>query len=149
MTIPEPDPAAEPTPIGAAGYVARTLFALVLVGSMVTLFVVLVGESDSGRASIKAYLKDIAGGAEVTTSVGAGEASELTALLRRVQGFSVDNFQSQADTSCFWLDLSVSGKTVPARFVLSGDGTARKVTAASTRRECECPVDFEQPCALK
>ncbi len=143
-TSKQPETAASGAKLGCAVFLA-----LVLGGSLVVLFVVLSGAHDAGRKALDGYVASIRKGATVSPVVAGEESSAVTELLRRTSSLSVSNFQSQHGTSCFWVALSASGRQVDARFVLSERGSSSEVVEVSLRRECECPIDFEQPCHLR
>lgn len=119
-------------------------FALVLTGSMLLLAVVLAHECSAGSDTISAYAAAIRAGGEVSEAVGGAEAAELTEVLRRTSSVSVANFQGQSGTACFW--VRVGGRD--ARFLLADREGVMEVAGASLRRECECPVDEDEPCHL-
>lgn len=126
------------------------LFALCLLGAGAALFVTLVDASRAGQAGLDAYVASVAGGAEVSEEVGGAEASALTELLRETRSVSIDNFQAQAGTACFWVELHHAGRSTDARFVLAERGEEQVVIRASLRRECVCPdPDFEERCHLE
>lgn len=124
------------------------LLAVTLIGAMITLVVVLSSASSTGREAIEAYLSSIRSGASVAQSIAGDEAESLTKELRQSKSFSISNFQSQADTSCFWVTLQ-GEKKVEARFVLAEKDGQTIVTAASLLRECDCPIDFDLACRLE
>lgn len=141
---------AEARPRNVLSTLGWGLFALVMVGSMVTLVVVLGGESSDGRATIERYVAAVRAGQDVGADVGADEAAALTSALRATRSFGISNFQAQSGTACFWVTLRGEGGSTEARFVLVGEGEQRSVRAASLRRECNCPdPDYEQPCHLE
>jgi len=132
----------------SAGNLAfQIVFGAVLVGSMVTLFVVLTRASDAGRDAIQAYVGAIRGGAPVTPQTAGDEAESVARALRASSSFSISNFQSQQSTSCFWVALRGGPKEVEARFVLADEPKVH-VVGASLARRCDCPIDIDQPCHL-
>ena len=130
-------------PVGAA------LLAVVLVGSMIVLVVVLSRASGSGRKAIEAYVASIKAGANVSEAIAGREVDAVTRALRESESFSISNFQSQQDTSCFWLKLRGKQGDVEARAVLVDRSSTTEVSALSLGRECECPVDHDLPCRLR
>lgn len=125
------------------------LFALVLGGAMATLAVVLIRGHDEGRKAIDGYVASIKGGAAVSDAAGGREAEAVTKALRASTSISVSNFQSQHDTSCFWVTLHGGGADVDARFVLAERSSKIEVTAVSLARSCDCPDDASEPCHLE
>jgi hypothetical protein len=125
------------------------VFALILVGAMVTLVVVLTRACGAGGKSIEAYVASIRAGANVTPALAGVEAEAVTKALRDSRSLSVGNFQSQQGTSCFWVTMKGNGPSVDVRFVLAERPDKEEVVAVSLARECECPVDIHKPCALK
>lgn len=86
------------------------------------------------------------GGADVSTAVGGPEAAALTAALRASSSTSFRNFQSQSETSCFFITLD-DAKGTSVSVLLAGEGPTARVVAAGIARECDCPDDSE-PCHL-
>ena len=117
-----------------------------VIGLTSVLSIVLMDACTAGQETLGAYIDGVRGGAAVSEAVAGAEAPAVTEALRQSTGFSVDNFQAQSNTACFWLQLEGPNGTTPVRFVLAGE----RVLRASLVRECECPdPDFEQPCRLR
>lgn len=138
----------EREPAGASRGVGCFL-AVVLGGSMVALIVVLWRAHGAGRNAIDAYVASIGAGATVSAPVAGSEADAVTKALRGSTSLSIGNFQSQKDTSCFWVTLHGAGPDVEARFVLAERSSGTEVTSVSLARACECPEDIDEPCALR
>jgi hypothetical protein len=122
--------------------------ALIMMVGMFVLAYVLITSSNAGRKTILEYINKIKEGEPVSEQIAGAEAEALTTAIRRSSGFSISNFQSQSNTSCFWIALQGEGAT-SAQFVLAEGSNGDTVTAASLTRECDCPIDFDQPCHLK
>lgn len=122
---------------------------VVLGGAMITLVVVLTRGHADGRKAIDAYVASVKGGTDVAPSAAGQEADAVTKALRASTSISVSNFQSQHDTSCFWVTLHGGGADVDAQFVLAERSSKTEVTAVSIKRSCDCPDDAAEPCHLE
>ncbi|MBL8916129.1 MAG: hypothetical protein JNM17_35845 [Archangium sp.] len=127
-------------------FVLKSLFALVMIGGMAVLVVVVGGGAKDGQQAIDAWAEQIRQGKSV--DVGGGENEPLTALIRASKTTSFRNFQSQSDTSCFWVTLDDAART-ELRVVLSERSGKQVVIAASSLRECDCPDDASEHCHLE
>ena len=125
------------------------VFSAVLLGSGALLTMTLARDCSAGKDTVQSYIAAVRGGEAVSPGVGGSEAAVLTAVLSKSESVSVDNFQSQAGTSCYWLDVRAAGKSTSVQVVLSESESGMRVIAASIRRDCSCPdPDFEQRCHL-
>lgn len=120
---------------------------LVSAGTVVVLVVVLGGEVSEGREVVEAWLDGVAQQG-VSAAVGGDEAAALTARLTAPLSFSIDNFQAQAGTACYWLSVSAGAGSVDLRVVIVDHPEGRAVAAASAERSCTCPEPAYEPCAL-
>jgi hypothetical protein len=120
---------------------------LVSAGTVVVLVVVLGGEVSEGRDVIEGWLVGV-GQSGVSAAVGGDEAAALTARLTPPLSFSIDNFQAQAGTACYWLSVSAGTGSVDLRVVLVDQPEGRAVGAVSAERSCTCPEPAYEPCAL-
>ena len=126
------------------------LFGLAVMLGGVALAVVLVRDCGGGRDALEAYARAVRAGEDVDASVAGEEAPALTEALRGSTGVGVDNFQAQAGTACYWVQIMAASGRRSARFVLREQGDDWVVSRASLARECECPdPDFEQACHLR
>ncbi len=122
---------------------------VVMGGAMITLVVVLTRGHADGRKAIEAYVASVKGGTDATPAAAGLEADAVTKAVRASTSFSVSNFQSQHDTSCFWVTLHGGGADVDAQFVLGERASKTEVTAVSLKRSCDCPDDASQACHLE
>jgi hypothetical protein len=131
------------------GCLAKGLFALVLGTSMVTLVVGLIRVKDAGRATIQAYVASIKAGTNVTPAAAGLEAPRITDSIRRSSSFSVRNFRSQSDTSCFSVTFTLPGAEQDAAFVIDESASPARIKVVTFLRDCDCPDDANQPCRLE
>jgi hypothetical protein len=130
--------------------VQRLLLALVLAGSGIFLAIFLLRESQDGSEAIRLFLtqqKEIADGQ--SNSDASGESAELQEVYKNFESVSVRNYQTQASSSCFWTTIGYNNRSTDVIFVLRHTGPSSKVITVSLHRECECPIDFDVPCALR
>jgi hypothetical protein len=120
---------------------------LVSLGTVVVLVVVLGGEVSEGRDVIEGWLEGVEGSG-VSSAVAGDEAAALTARLTPPLSFSIDNFQAQAGTACYWLSVAAGTGSVDLRVVIVDQPDGRVVGAVSAERSCTCPEPADEPCAL-
>lgn len=129
-------------------FVLKALFALVMIGGMAVLVVMVGGGAKEGQQAIDAWAEQIRQGQTLGADVAGGEVEPLTAALRASKTSSFRNFQSQSDTSCFWVTLDDAART-ELRVVLHESNGKQWVTAVSALRDCDCPDDASEPCHLE
>jgi hypothetical protein len=117
---------------------------------MVFLILFLLGEVGAGREVLTDYMDEVKRGRDVSATVAGEEAASITELLRKSSAIEVDNFQSQAGTSCFWVTIKHDGAKSKAVFVLADRESGTEVIACSLARGCECPdQDIDKKCSLR
>lgn len=63
---------------------------------------------------------------------------------------SIDNFQAQLGTACFWTSIDGPSGARDVQFLLREVGDGYRVARASMVRGCECPeVGDDQRCHLR
>jgi hypothetical protein len=122
----------------------------VLVVAMVVLLYVLMTSADAGKEAISRYIDGIVAGADVGAE-GGDEAKQLTDVLRRRAALTVENFQVQAGTACFWMTVGGPNGHTEVQFLLSApDEGEMSVVGVSAQRDCVCPdPDVDAVCHLK
>ena len=142
------DASSSPSPSAAPRLLAMALAALLVVAMGVLLYVLLTSAED-GKQAITSYIDAIVGGAEVGAE-GGDEAALLTDVLRRRAALTVENFQVQAGTACFWMTVGGPNGHTEVKFLLRvPDEGDMAVVGVSARRACACPdPDVEAVCKL-
>lgn len=134
----------------AAPRLLALALAAVVVGASVVLLTVLMTRADAGKEAITRYIDTIVAGADVGAE-GGDEAKKLTDVLRRRAALTVENFQVQAGTACFWMTVGGPNGHTEVQFLLRvPDEGEMAVVGVSAQRDCVCPdPDVDAVCHLK
>jgi hypothetical protein len=117
---------------------------------MALLVTTLLGECKAGRNALEEYVSSVKGGREVSANVAGSEASDLTTLFRDSERVNVDNFHTQAGTSCYWVTMKYTAGETSLVFLLRDRDSGKEAVGASIKRDCTCPdPDTDQPCYLR